>query len=152
MIRALFSSKSTAMLWKFISAEASRNDNQRVAFLQSRLSKGRYRSRRRFGIIVFMDPILIYDRKTRSIREEELYERDVMEFFYGSRLGFYFTELLFKHRPPTEFYARLQRGPGSKTKIRKFVERYGINLDEVERPIESFKSFNEFFIRKLKDS
>ncbi len=75
-----------------------------------------------------------------------------MEFFYGSRLGFYITELLLKHRPSTEFYARLQHGPGSKAKIRKFVERYGINLDEVERPIESFNSFNEFFIRKLKVS
>jgi phosphatidylserine decarboxylase len=99
-----------------------------------------------------MDPILLYDRKTRSIREEELFEKDVMEFFYGSRLGFYITELLLKNRRPTEFYARLQRSPGSKAKIRRFVERYGINLDEVERPVESFNSFNEFFIRKLKAS
>jgi phosphatidylserine decarboxylase len=121
-------------------------------FLQSCSSNARYRLRRRFGIIVFMDPILIYDRETRSIREEALFEKDVMEFFYGSRLGFYITELFLRHRRPTEFYARLQHSPGSKAKIRKFVERYGINLNEVERPVESFNSFNEFFIRKLKDS
>ncbi|MCI0524917.1 MAG: phosphatidylserine decarboxylase, partial [Acidobacteria bacterium] len=51
-----------------------------------------------------------------------------------------------------ELYARLQRGPGSKTKIRNFVENYGVNVDEIERPIESFNCFNEFFIRKLKPS
>jgi phosphatidylserine decarboxylase len=135
-----------------IRAETSRDDNQRFVFLQSGSPKARYRSPPRFGIIVIMDPILLYDRKTQSIREEELFERDVMEFFYGSRLGFYMTELFFKHRRPTEIYARLQRSPRSKAKIRKFVENYGINLDEVERPIESFNSFNEFFIRMLKPS
>src|SRR5262249_35091723 len=34
----------------------------------------------------------------------------------------------------------------------KFVESHGVNLDELERPIESFNSFNEFFIRRLKPS
>ena len=48
--------------------------------------------------------------------------------------------------------ARLQRGPGSKAKIRSFVESHGVNLSEIERPIESFNSFNEFFIRRLKPS
>jgi len=140
------------MFWKFGGAEVSRDDNQRVVFLQSGLPNARYPSPRRFGIIVFMDPILLYDRKTQSIREEALFEKDVMEFFYGTRLGFYITELFFKNRRPTELYARLQRSPGSKAKIRKFVESHGINLDELERPIESFNTFNEFFIRRLKPS
>jgi phosphatidylserine decarboxylase len=96
--------------------------------------------------------IPLYDRKTRSIREEEIFEKDVMKFFFGSRLGFLITELLFKHRWPTEFYARFQHGPWSKAKIRWFVENHGIDLDEVERPLESYNSFNEFFIRRLKPS
>jgi phosphatidylserine decarboxylase len=99
-----------------------------------------------------MEPILLYNRKTRSLEEEAIFEKDVMEFFYGSRLGFFATEFLFKHKWATELYARLQRGPGSKPKIRKFVERHGVNLDELERPIESFNTFNEFFIRRLKSS
>src|SRR5262245_32408580 len=96
--------------------------------------------------------IPLYDRKTRSIREEEIFQKDVMKFFFGSRLGFLISELLFKHRWPTELYARFQRGPGSKAKIRWFVENHGIDLDEVERPLESYNSFNEFFIRRLKPS
>jgi phosphatidylserine decarboxylase len=99
-----------------------------------------------------MEPILLYNRKTGSLEEEAVFEKDVMEFLYGSRLGFFITELLFKHRWATELYARLQRGPGSKSKIRKFVESHGVNLDELERPIDSFNSFNEFFIRRLKPS
>lgn len=99
-----------------------------------------------------MEPILLYNRKTGSLEEEAIFEKDVMEFFYGSRLGFFVTELFFKHRWATELYARLQRGPGSKPKIRKFVESHGVNLDELERPIESFNTFNEFFIRRLKAS
>src|SRR5262245_43010292 len=99
-----------------------------------------------------MEPILLYNRKTGSLEKEAVFEKDVMEFLYGSRLGFFITELLFKHRWATELYARLQHGPGSKPKIRKFVESHGVNLDELERPIESFNTFNEFFIRRLKPS
>ena len=99
-----------------------------------------------------MEPILLYNRKTGKLEEEVLFEKDVMEFFYGSRLGFFITELLFKHKWATELYARLQHSPGSKSKIRKFVESHGVNLDEVERPVDSFNTFNEFFIRRLKPS
>lgn len=99
-----------------------------------------------------MTSILLYNRKTKSVEEEVVFEKDVMEFFYGSRLGFFITEIFFKHRWATELYARLQHGAGSKAKIRRFVESHGVNLDELERPVESFNSFNEFFIRKLKPS
>jgi phosphatidylserine decarboxylase len=99
-----------------------------------------------------MDPILLYDRKAKSVREEEIFERDVMKFFYGSRLGFFLTELFLKHRWATEIYARTQHGPGSRVKIKKFIEMYGVDLDEVERPVDSYRTFNEFFIRKLKPS
>ncbi|MGH9934856.1 MAG: phosphatidylserine decarboxylase [Blastocatellia bacterium] len=99
-----------------------------------------------------MDPILLYDRKTESVREEEIFEKDVMEFFYGSRLGFFATELFLKHRWATELYARLQHRAVSKAKIRRFVENYGVNPDEIEHPIESYNTFNEFFIRRLKPS
>jgi phosphatidylserine decarboxylase len=99
-----------------------------------------------------MEPILLYNRKTGSLEEEAVFEKDLMEFLYGSRLGFFITELLFKHRWATDLYARLQHGPGSKPKIRKFVESHGVNLHDLERPIESFNTFNEFFIRRLKAS
>src|SRR5215813_12427300 len=97
-----------------------------------------------------MPPILLYNRKTKSIEQETVFEPSVMNFLYGSHFGFALTELLLKHRFATEFYARRMHSPKSKPKIRAFIENYGINVSEIERPIESFTSFNDFFTRKLK--
>jgi len=73
-----------------------------------------------------------------------------MEFFYGSRLGFWLSEALLKRRWATEIYARTQHSPSSLAKIKTFIENNKINTDELEHPVSSFKTFNEFFIRKLK--
>ncbi|MDX2033228.1 MAG: phosphatidylserine decarboxylase [Blastocatellia bacterium] len=97
-----------------------------------------------------MNSILLYNRRTRSIEEETLYERRVMEFLYGSSMGFALTELLFRHRWATEFVARRMHRPGSRAKIAAFIREHGIDPAELERPVESFQTFNEFFIRKLK--
>jgi len=97
-----------------------------------------------------MEPILLYNRRTGALEEETVFEKAVMEFFYGSRLGFWLSEALLKHRWATEIYARTQHSPSSLAKIKTFVENNKINTDELERPVSSFKSFNEFFIRRLK--
>jgi phosphatidylserine decarboxylase len=97
-----------------------------------------------------MAPILLYNRQTQSIEEEIIFERGVMEFLYNSSIGFALTELVLKRKFATELYARRMHAPASKPKIEAFIRRYGINTDEIERPLESFQSFNEFFIRKLK--
>lgn len=39
----------------------------------------------------------------------------------------------------------------SKIAIKWFAKRYKINLEEAQEPIESFKTLNNFFTRKLKD-
>jgi phosphatidylserine decarboxylase len=40
--------------------------------------------------------------------------------------------------------------PASVAEIEKFIETYGINLEEVELPMDHYLSFNDFFSRKLK--
>jgi phosphatidylserine decarboxylase len=97
-----------------------------------------------------MEPILLYNRRTGTLEEETIFERGVMEFLYGSRLGLWLTEALLKWRWATELYARTQHSPSSQAKIKTFIENNGINIDELERPVSSFKTFNEFFIRRLK--
>jgi phosphatidylserine decarboxylase len=97
-----------------------------------------------------MAPILLYNRKTKALEEETVFEKDVLNFLYGSSIGFLLTELILKHKFATDLYARLMHGAKSRSKIRAFIENFGINVDEIERPIESFNTFNEFFIRKLK--
>src|SRR5215468_5878044 len=97
-----------------------------------------------------MEPILLYNRRTGTLEEETVFEKAVMEFFFGSRLGFWLSEALLKHRWATEIYARTQHSPSSLAKIKTFIENNQINTDELEQAVSSFKTFNEFFIRKLR--
>jgi phosphatidylserine decarboxylase len=97
-----------------------------------------------------MTEILLYNRRTGQIEPEEIYARRVMEFLFGTRAGLLLAEGLFKHRWATEFYARRMHSPRSRARIREFIERYHINTDELEQPLDSFRTFNEFFIRRLK--
>ena len=39
----------------------------------------------------------------------------------------------------------------SATKIKPFIDEYELNTQEFEDDITSFKNFNEFFFRKLRD-
>jgi phosphatidylserine decarboxylase len=94
--------------------------------------------------------VAIYNRKTGSVEAETIFERGLMEFLYGSRIGFALTEGMLKHRFATEVYARRMHSPNSKAKIQEFIDRFGVKIEELERPLDSFQSFNEFFIRKLK--
>ncbi len=97
-----------------------------------------------------MEPILLYNRITKSIEEETIFEKGVMDFLFGSKLGFLASELFLKRKFATDLYARRMHAPASRPRIRAFIENYGIDINEIERPVDSYGSFNEFFIRKLK--
>ncbi len=99
-----------------------------------------------------MNDIPLYIRQTRTLGTEAVFERGLMEFLFGTRLGFWLAETVLKHHWPTALYAYWQHSAFTKPKINQFVAQYGINTAEIERPLESFTSFNDFFIRKLKAS
>lgn len=99
-----------------------------------------------------MSDIPLYNRRTQTLETEVVFEQGLMEFLFGTRLGFWLAESVLKHRWPTALFAYWQHSGFTKPKIRQFVAQYGINTAEIERPLESFTSFNDFFIRKLKAS
>jgi phosphatidylserine decarboxylase len=99
-----------------------------------------------------MNDIPLYNRQTKTLETETVFEQGLMEFLFGTRFGFGLAETVLKHRLPTALFAYWQHSGFTKPKIQQFVAQYGINTDEIERPLESFKSFNDFFIRKLKTS
>jgi phosphatidylserine decarboxylase len=94
--------------------------------------------------------IAYYDRSTARMAEERVFEPGAMRFLYRNPLGRLLSELFVKRPFFSRIYARRKRSPESRSGIRAFVERYGINDSEFERPIESFSCFNDFFIRRLK--
>lgn len=99
-----------------------------------------------------MEAVLLYNRQTGRIEEETIFGATAMKFLFGSNFGFWLTEALLKHRWVTESYARRQHSPRSQAQIQRFVENFGINVDEVEHPPAHYRTFNEFFTRRLKAS
>ena len=94
--------------------------------------------------------IYIYDRKTRSLIQEDAYKIEGLLLLYQTRRGKLLTDLILKRRWISKAYGRRMDSRRSIKQIPEFVKHYNIDLNEVERPLDSFRSFNDFFIRKLK--
>ncbi|XP_062208147.1 phosphatidylserine decarboxylase proenzyme 2-like [Phragmites australis] len=100
--------------------------------------------------------ILVFDRRTKRI-VEELIDRKIvlsMRALYQSKVGLTLINTGVKDllKNLSEKQGKKMNSLESAKDIPKFLELFKdqINMDEVKDPIESFKTFNEFFIRGLK--
>lgn len=94
-------------------------------------------------------PIRFIDRASGEIREEEIYAHGFLDWSYNSRVGRLFTDLLFRRRWVSRLYGWMQRTRWSRRRIRPFIERFGIDADEIVRPVGEFESFADFFVREI---
>ncbi len=99
--------------------------------------------------------IIFFDRKTKKEEKEKVYGEFFIKLFYGSgavRRFFSFLLLPFFARLHfvSKFYGAFQKSAISRFKIKPFVQTYEIDASEFLDPVDSFASFNDFFIRKLK--
>ncbi|CAO2195951.1 unnamed protein product [Urochloa humidicola] len=100
--------------------------------------------------------ILVFDRRTKRIVEEVIDGKIVlsMRALYQSKVGLTLINTGVKDilKNLSEKQGKKMNSPDSAKDIPKFLELFKdqINMDEVKDPIESFKTFNEFFIRGLK--
>ncbi|KAG2603433.1 phosphatidylserine decarboxylase proenzyme 2-like [Panicum virgatum] len=100
--------------------------------------------------------ILVFDRRTKRIVEEVIDGKIVlsMRALYQSKVGLTLINTGVKDllKNLSEKQGEKMNSPESAKDIPKFLELFKdqINMDEVNDPIESFKTFNEFFIRGLK--
>jgi len=97
-----------------------------------------------------MNQITIYNRESKKLETELVFGQNAIDFFYGTKIGVLLTNILLKRKLISKIYGYLQKHPSTKKKISPFIERYQINIAEISEPLESFKSFNDFFTRKLK--
>jgi phosphatidylserine decarboxylase len=95
-------------------------------------------------------PVYIYDRKTKKTIEENAFKVDGLIFLYKTLAGKLLTNLVLKRRFVSTAYGRVMKGKKSLKQIPKFIKHYEIDVSEIKRPISSFVSFNDFFIRELK--
>ena len=93
------------------------------------------------------------DRKTGQKEVEEIYGRWALALLYGESVLsqiFSFLFLPFIARIPwaSKWYGFLQKSPSSARKVLPFIAAYNIDASEFQE--QTFESFNDFFIRKLK--
>ncbi|WCJ18618.1 Phosphatidylserine decarboxylase proenzyme 2 [Euphorbia peplus] len=100
--------------------------------------------------------ILVFDRRTKRLVEELIDGKIVMSMraLYQSKIGLGLMSTGVKQllHSMSEKQGRKMNSTESAQEIPKFLEFFKdqINLAEVKLPLESFKTFNEFFIRELK--
>ncbi|MCY3974758.1 MAG: archaetidylserine decarboxylase [Simkaniaceae bacterium] len=91
------------------------------------------------------------DRATGKEEKERVYGRFFLHLLYGNRFFSLFVLPLIACFPCfSRWYGRKQKGVRSRKKILPFIERFRVDRSEFVDSVETFASFNDFFIRKLK--
>ncbi len=98
-----------------------------------------------------MQQITIIDRFTQEKEIEKIYGQSFLFFLYADNIFSKIVRAIFSKIPFfSRFYGNLQQSKRSKKKILPFIKKYNVNTLEFYDKVESFNSFNDFFIRKLK--
>jgi len=101
------------------------------------------------------DKIFVHNRATGKIDSEKIpeYIHVSLKMMYATKSGRFGLETvkldsILKHL--TDQQGKKMNSPKSAHDIVGFVKFHGLNVDEIRDPLDSFKTFNEFFYRKLK--
>lgn len=100
-----------------------------------------------------MPPLYVFHRKEQKIFKEKILGEALLFFLYRKNPFSRFLLFLVGY---FSFFSRLyglyQKGFWTKRKILPFVKAFSIDMQEYEKNIKDFTSFNDFFIRSLKPS
>lgn len=94
--------------------------------------------------------ISYYNRDKKNYENEKVVGEGPLNWMYSTRMGMGLLEAVVKKRIFSSIYGKYLDSGLSKKKIPSFIKEYSINPEESEQDINDFKSFNEFFSRKLK--
>jgi phosphatidylserine decarboxylase len=102
-----------------------------------------------------MSEIVYRDRESGEQKKEKVYGKFFLEAVYGTSLLSKFFSLialpLISNIPFfSKLYGKRQKSLKSRGKVRPFIENFHVDTQEFTESPESFQSFNDFFIRKLK--
>lgn len=97
-----------------------------------------------------VEPIRFFNRQTGSTETEQVYGEGFLRWTYGHPMGALALGAMVKRPVFSAWYGRRMNSPASAARIAPFIARYGLDPGEFAAPPECFRSFNEFFCRKLK--
>lgn len=91
------------------------------------------------------------DRATGQIKNELVYGERILSILYADNfLSTLFAKFSSHVSLISRLYGMMQNCPHTRRKILPFIKEYGIDVSEFAEPVSQFRSFNDFFIRKLK--
>lgn len=96
------------------------------------------------------DHIEYFNRYTGKVEVEEVYGEGFLRFTYGNPLGRLSLEAMVKRAFFSSWYGTRMNAVASRAKVLPFIEKYRLNAAEFADHPESYRTFNEFFYRKLK--
>ncbi|TGE32161.1 phosphatidylserine decarboxylase [Desulfosporosinus sp. Sb-LF] len=94
--------------------------------------------------------IKVYNRKTGNCEIEKVAGESYINWIYSSSMGMKFLELFVKKKLASNLCGYYCNRVISRTRIKKFVDEFKIDMSRFEIPKGDFRTFNEFFHRKLK--
>lgn len=101
--------------------------------------------------------IKYFNRSKQAIETELVYGDSAIKFVYDNPFGKLFSSIV-ASRPVSQLYGSYQDWPVSKNKVPPFVEKFDIDLSVYKagsltsvKKENSYKTFNEFFIREFED-
>lgn len=95
--------------------------------------------------------IIYIDRTTKEKKQEKVYGDRSLLFLYGkSRLAPLCVKLLSQNALFSSLYGWWQRRFWTKSKIVPFIRKYEVKVEEFQKSPAEFRSFDDFFTRKLK--
>lgn len=93
-----------------------------------------------------------FNRYTGRVELEAVYGEKFVRWTYHNPFGRLALEAVVKRAWFSRWYGRRMDAPSSRSKILPFIRDYNVDLEELVEPPSSYRSFNEFFTRRLKPS
>lgn len=102
-----------------------------------------------------MKDIIYFDRKAKREDKEKVYGGSFLELLYGNGIlsgcfSFFLRPLFAKVSLLSYIYGAIQKSRFSRCKIKPFIHTFELDTSEFLDSVDSFNTFNDFFIRRLK--
>lgn len=94
--------------------------------------------------------IQYFNRYTGKVETEDIYGGGFLRWTYGNPLGRLSLHALVKRAAFSRWYGSRMDNPASRSKVLPFIKKFGLDAAEFADAPECYRTFNEFFYRKLK--
>lgn len=96
------------------------------------------------------DDIKYLNRYTGHVEREQVYGAAWLRWTYCNPCGRLALEAFIKRPFFSRWYGWRMNRPVSRAKVWPFIRDFGLDVNEFADPLEAFRTFNEFFYRRLK--